>query len=149
MPYWHTSQSIDASLLPADSVAFTNCRLCINGCLTPRDSVLIASEGTGEILELHSQKPTHVYGGGEGQVIDLRNAILAPGFLELQTNGMRGFHFTHFEDEESYARKVEEVASYLPTQGVTGFWATVPTVESSEFKKVSNSLLHVYARILH
>ena len=71
-----------------------------------------------------------------GQVIDLDNAILAPGFLELQTNGMRGFHFTHFEDERKYGEKLDEVARYLPSQGVTGFWATIPTVHSEEFKKV-------------
>lgn len=69
-------------------------------------------------------------------VVDFDGAILAPGFIELQTNGMRGFHFTHFDDEHSYAAKIDDVARYLVTQGVTGFYATIPTVASGKFRKV-------------
>ena len=74
------------------------------------------------------------------KVIDLEGAIVAPGYIELQTNGMRGFHFTHFDDQASYSAKVDEIARYLVTQGVTAFYATIPTVSSEEFKKVSSRL---------
>ena len=70
-------------------------------------------------------------------IIDLQGATVSPGFLELQTNGLRGFHFTHFDEAASYAAKIDEVARYLPQTGVTGFWATIPTVHSDEFKKVT------------
>lgn len=68
--------------------------------------------------------------------MDLGGAIVGPGLIELQTNGMKGFHFTHFEDQHSYAQKLEDVARYLPSTGCTGFYATVPTVSSDDFKKV-------------
>ncbi|TKA74970.1 hypothetical protein B0A49_11430 [Cryomyces minteri] len=82
-----------------------NCRLCIDGELV--DGQMVVSDDTGLIL-----KRTGFIGG---DAVDLEGAIVAPGFRELQTNGMKGFHFTHFEDEEQYAKELEKVASYLVT----------------------------------
>lgn len=109
------------------SVALTNCRLCRNGKLI-EDESLIFNEQSGEILPANWD--------AEMETVDLGGAIVAPGFLELQTNGLRGFHFTHHDDEQSYAGKIDEVAKFLPRTGVTGFYATIPTVNSDEFKKV-------------
>jgi N-acetylglucosamine-6-phosphate deacetylase len=114
------------------TTTFTNCRLCIAGKLVQRD--LAVSHDTGRILD---GTPST-----ESETINLGGAIVAPGFIELQTNGMRGFHFTHFEDEQSYAKKVDEVARYLPSTGCTGFYATIPTVSSDDFKKVLLHCLH-------
>lgn len=108
--------------------SFMNCRLCRGGELIEGDQ-LVVSDDTGDILY-----PTGYIGG---DAVDLEDGIIAPGFLELQTNGMRGFHFTHFDDELYYANKMDDVAKYLKTQGVTGFYATIPTVSSSDFKRVS------------
>jgi N-acetylglucosamine-6-phosphate deacetylase len=105
---------------------FTNCRYILNGELV--EDHLVISDESGLILKRDG------YIGGEA--IDLEDNIIAPGFLELHTNGANGFHFTHFEDEKSYARKVDGIARYYATQGVTGFWATIPTVKSEEFQKV-------------
>lgn len=106
---------------------FMNCRLCRGGEIIEGDQ-LVVSDDTGDIL--------HRTGYIGGDAVDLEDGIIAPGFLELQTNGMKGFHFTHFDDEKSYAAKVDEVARYLPSTGVTGFYPTIPTVSSEEFKKV-------------
>ena len=105
---------------------FTNCRYVLNGQLV--DDHLVISDETGLILKREG------YIGGE--VVDLDDNIIAPGFLELHTNGANGFHFTHFEDEKSYRTKVDDIAKYYATQGVTGFWATIPTVKGDEFQKV-------------
>ena len=139
MPFEDKVTNIDGSLLPKDAIVFTNCRLCICGQLTQSNSVLIASASTGKTLDVIWKKPAQVSGSGNARIIDLGNKILAPGFLELQTNGMRGVHFTRFENEEKYEQNLEEVANYLPSQGVTGFWATVPTVKAEEFKTVCRS----------
>jgi N-acetylglucosamine-6-phosphate deacetylase len=109
------------------TTTFTNCQLCIAGKLVQRD--LVVSNDTGKILGDASS--------ADGETVDLGGATVAPGFIELQTNGMRGFHFTHFEDEQSYAKKVDEIARYLPSTGCTAFYATIPTVSSDDFKKVS------------
>lgn len=108
------------------TTVFTNCRVCEGGRLVNKN--LVISNDTGRIVDCDSSS-------GENTV-DLGGAIVAPGLIELQTNGMRGFHFTHFEDEQSHAQKVEEVAKYLPSTGCTSFYATIPTVSSDDFKKV-------------
>ena len=108
------------------TTVFTNCRVCEGGRLVHKDLVVL--NDTGRIVD-------GVSSSGQSTV-DLGGAIVAPGLIESQTNGMRGFHFTHFEDEQSYAQKVEEIAKYLPSTGCTSFYATIPTVSSDDFKKV-------------
>lgn len=107
--------------------SFVNCRLSEGGELV--DGRLVASEDSGRFLDRTG------YIGGE--IVDLEDRIVAPGFLELHTNGVNGFHFTHFENEATYARKLEDTAKYYVTGGVTGFWATIPTVTPDEFHRVS------------
>ncbi|KAK6397623.1 hypothetical protein LTR95_019492, partial [Oleoguttula sp. CCFEE 5521] len=107
---------------------FTKCRICRDGKLVTGEDFIVSTQ-TGLIVESTSKD--------DDEVIDLGNKILAPGFIELQTNGMRGFHFTHFEDDASYQKKLDEVARYLPSTGVTAFYATIPTVSSDDFKKVA------------
>ncbi|EMD88972.1 carbohydrate esterase family 9 protein [Bipolaris maydis ATCC 48331] len=108
---------------------FTNCRYVLNGELV--EDHLVISDETGFILKREG------YIGGEA--IDLEDAIIAPGFLELHTNGANGFHFTHFEDKTSYENKIDHLARYYATQGVTGFWATLPTIQADEFQKAPSS----------
>ena len=122
---------------------FTNCRYILNGELV--DDHLVISDETGLILKRDG------YIGGEA--VDLDDNIIAPGFLELHTNGVNGLHFTQFESEPTYARSIDAVARHYATQGVTGFWATIPTVEAAEFQRVSNppvqTLHHDILGLLH
>ncbi|KAK5175389.1 uncharacterized protein LTR77_000528 [Saxophila tyrrhenica] len=131
-----TALSLNASLLPESSTIFTNCRLCIGGVLTASKSAFIVSDG--KLDEVLYPDEGVIVGGPN--IINLNNAVVAPGFLELQTNGARGFHFTHFEDKEGYAAEIEKVSTYLPRTGVTGFYATIPTIASEEFKRVLPAL---------
>lgn len=108
---------------------FTNCRLCIGGKIVEGER-LVVSQDDGCFLA------TTGYIGGE--IMDLEDAIIAPGFLELHTNGVNGFHYTNYEDAASYQAGLDSVATYYPSQGVTGFWATVPTVEPEQYQKVGN-----------
>lgn len=109
-----------------------NCRLCVGGKLV--EDQLVVSDDTGLIL------PRTGYIGGDA--VDLEEGIIAPGLLELHTNGLLGFHFTHFTEEQEYAAQIDKAAKYLVTQGVTGFWATVPTVSSDKYKKVDMTSFH-------
>jgi len=102
---------------------------------------LVVSDDTGLIL------PRTGYIGGDA--VDLEEGIIAPGLLELHTNGLLGFHFTHFDDEKEYASQIEKAAKFLVTQGVTGFWATIPTVSSDEYKKVGFHLLSQASASFH
>ncbi|KAF2143250.1 carbohydrate esterase family 9 protein [Aplosporella prunicola CBS 121167] len=109
---------------------FTNCRYCLDGALV--DDHLVISEETGKII-----KRTGYIGG---EIVDLEGNIIAPGLLELHTNGVNGFHFTHFENNHQYELKLKETAEFYVTQGVTGFWATLPTVPPETFQKILPSL---------
>jgi N-acetylglucosamine-6-phosphate deacetylase len=106
---------------------FTNCRICVNGELLDGENFVI-SEDTGLILEST--------GSTDGKIVDLNDAIISPGFLELHTNGVNGFHFTSFEDEKLYGEKLEQTARFYVTKGITGFWATIPTVSAENYQKV-------------
>lgn len=106
---------------------FTNCRYVLDGDLV--EDHLVISDESGLILKREG------YIGGEA--VDLDDNIIAPGFLELHTNGANGFHFTHFDDEKRYAEKVDNIARYYATTGVTAFWATIPTIKSNEYQEVS------------
>jgi N-acetylglucosamine-6-phosphate deacetylase len=106
---------------------FTNCRLCINGKIVEGERFVV-SQDDGLILE------TTGYIGGE--IVDLDDAIIAPGFLELHTNGVNGFHYTHFEKSMDYHAELEKVSQYYPSQGITGFWATIASVEPEIYQQV-------------
>jgi N-acetylglucosamine-6-phosphate deacetylase len=106
---------------------FTNCRICVHGKLVDSERFVV-SDDTGLILEST--------GLASGETVNLNGAIIAPGFLELQTNGVNGFHFTSFNDEKQYNNKLEETAKFYVTQGITGFWATIPTVSAENYQKV-------------
>lgn len=105
---------------------FVNCRACIDGRLVPSEFTFSRE---GFILENDDSSQ-------KSEIIDLDNAILAPGFIELQTNGALGFHFAHQKPHAEYKAGVEKLAKYLPSTGVTGFFPTVPTVPSEVFKEV-------------
>lgn len=109
---------------------FTNCRYVLDGQLV--DDHLVISDETGLILKRDG------YIGGEA--IDLEDSIIAPGFLELHTSGANGFHFTHYENEAGYSNRLDHLARYYVTQGVTGFWATLPAAKHEEFQKILPSL---------
>jgi N-acetylglucosamine-6-phosphate deacetylase len=118
---------------------FTNCRLCVNGQLVEGER-LVVSQDDGLILQSTG------YIGGE--IIDLDDAIIAPGFLELHTNGVNAIHYTNFKDASDFHADLESVSHYYPSQGITGFWATVPTVESELYKKVDDKLENTFLCLL-
>jgi hypothetical protein len=108
-------------------LCFTNCQTCVSGELIPQDVYFSPEQG---IIV-----PNYYYRTEGVERIDLGGAIVAPGFLDLQTNGLQGVHFTQLgrkDDEE----KLLQVARSEARCGVTAFWCTVPTVEEGSWKKV-------------
>ena len=97
---------------------------------------LVVAEESGKILRRTG------YIGGE--VVDLEGATIAPGFIELQTNGVNGFHFTNFENDEQYEEMLEKTAKYYVTRGVTAFLVTIPTVKPELYRKVGAPILFRY-----
>lgn len=105
---------------------FVNCRQCISGKLVS-SPLTISSSG---FIVPNSSSTENI------EIVDLHNAIIAPGFLELQINGALGFHFAHVRAPSEYEAGVQKLANHLPTTGVTGFFPTVPTVSPGVFKHV-------------
>ncbi|KAF4630401.1 hypothetical protein G7Y89_g7747 [Cudoniella acicularis] len=104
-------------------IQFTNCRLCIGGNLLSSPLTI----GANGLIIPNSPLSQDTL------IVDLKGAIVSPGFLELQINGALGFHFARYEDSESYKAGVSTLAQYLPSTGVTGFYPTVPTVSPDVF----------------
>ncbi|CAL3972687.1 unnamed protein product [Diplocarpon coronariae] len=109
----------------SSATQFTNCRLCVNGGMI-LGSLTISQSGF--IIPSYPLPPNTTQ-------VDLQNAIISPGFLELQTNGALGFHFAHYSEPATYQAGVRKLAKYLPSTGVTGFYPTIPTVSSEIFQK--------------
>lgn len=56
---------------------------------------------------------------GDAELVDLRGHRLAPGYLELQLNGIHGIDLT------TEPERIWEVGTYLPRQGVAAFLPTI------------------------
>ncbi|KAG0646250.1 N-acetylglucosamine-6-phosphate deacetylase [Hyphodiscus hymeniophilus] len=104
---------------------FNNCRQCINGSLV---SLPLTISSSGLILPNSPLPPNTT-------IVDLKGAIISPGFIELQINGALGFHFAHCSDPTTYSAGVTKLAKYLPSTGVTGFYPTIPTVSKEVFQE--------------
>ena len=107
-------------------IRFINGPTCLQGrleetglCVDVNSGLIV--DGALEITSIH----------------DVQDHIIAPAFLELQTNGSAGFHFIHFENAESYRQNLVKVSRYLVSTGVGSYWATIPTVSSDVFTQVS------------
>ncbi|MCJ1403402.1 hypothetical protein MMC11_006625 [Xylographa trunciseda] len=107
-------------------VAFVEGYICLGGKLHKRSLYVDVKKGC--IVDGREVKAYEIY--------NLHGQIIAPAFLELQTNGCAGFHFTNFETPESYQAQLNAISRYLVSTGVGSFWATLPTVSPKVFKQV-------------
>ncbi|KAI4277910.1 MAG: hypothetical protein L6R38_005351 [Xanthoria sp. 2 TBL-2021] len=108
-----------------------NTRICCNGSLIDKDELYVNG-----VTGLFENSLTDSEGNTDLKTIDMENHIIAPAFIELQTNGCLGMHFTNFEDEGGYRANLEIVSRYLVEKGVGGFYVTLPTVKADIFKKI-------------
>ncbi|EDK36380.2 hypothetical protein PGUG_00478 [Meyerozyma guilliermondii ATCC 6260] len=123
-------------------IRFTNGHLCDNGVLY-HDVDLYVDKDNGTI---YGQVPPPT--GSKIEVVDLGGNVLAPGFLDIQNNGIYGLNFSDLR-EGATKKDVKEfqnfyrdaMAKYLTT-GVT---STCPTV-TSNFPEVYNNVLPLYRR---
>ncbi|KAL9603619.1 MAG: hypothetical protein Q9179_002137 [Wetmoreana sp. 5 TL-2023] len=81
--------------------ALTNARVCYHGYL--HHVPIYIDTSTGLIIPPPLPSPPLQQ---QVETIDLKNRILAPAFIELQTNGALGVHFTRFTDAESYGENL-------------------------------------------
>lgn len=105
---------------------FINCGKCSHGSL---DISPLTINEDGMIID-------NQFCDADAEVVDLKDSIIAPGFIELQINGALGFHFANYLDPTSYHDGVQKLSQYLPSTGVTAFYPTVPTVRPDVFHNV-------------
>ncbi|EEH03121.1 N-acetylglucosamine-6-phosphate deacetylase [Histoplasma capsulatum var. duboisii H88] len=116
---------------------FTNCRLPLNGHLVEQD--LWVDSATGKILQ--DQQAFYEFQLCPDQTVDLGGRILAPGFIDVQLNGARGFDFSVPQPtKEEYDAGFRKVNLALVRTGVTSYLPTVTSQESWVYKKVLPSL---------
>lgn len=113
---------------------FTNCNLIDNGEVYAHKDLYIDNE-THKIVE--TPDPSKVT-----EVIDLEGQYLAPGFLDLQNNGIYGVSFSNINSESTdqevamfQAKYNDAMTKYLST-GVTGMCPTLPSTFPKVYKKV-------------
>ena len=130
------------SSLSPPLICFTNCLICLHGELLPQD--LYFSPETGLIT------PNYYFRAENVERVDMGGQIIAPGFIDLQTNGMAGIHFTNLastpsnttftEDSETDEQKLTRIANMELSAGVTAFYATLPTVPSNRWAEILPTL---------
>ncbi|XP_055844077.1 N-acetylglucosamine-6-phosphate deacetylase [Episyrphus balteatus] len=109
-------------------IQFTNCRLLRNHSIIKEDLLI----RNGKIIN-----PEPVFFDEKKipeKVIDCKNAIIAPGFIDLQINGGYGVDFSY--DIDTVAEGVIKVAKGLITNGVTSFCPTLVSSPSEIYRKV-------------
>lgn len=97
---------------------FTSAQLVIDGSITIGDLWI----SNGKIIPPQSQAD---------QVIDLKENIIAPGFIDLQINGAFGCDFTRNPEN------VDAIAQQLVQYGITGF---LPTLVSSDISHYHHAI---------
>lgn len=81
----------------------------------------------------------------KAKVIDCKNAIIAPGFIDLQINGGFGVDFTSdIKDAESCIDALQKVGSGILSHGVTSY---CPTIVTSPSKVFHQSLKHIKKQV--
>lgn len=118
---------------------FTNGRLCDNGKLWKED--LYVDNKKGVIVE----KPKD---STEIKVVDLKGHILAPGFLDIQNNGLYGVNFSSVGRDSTAEDLIKFKRDYLDAMGKyvhTGVTSLCPTVVSS-FPEVYHKMLPIFKR---
>ncbi|CUM53410.1 uncharacterized protein AC631_00513 [Debaryomyces fabryi] len=117
---------------------FTNCHLCDQGTIL-NDGELYVDNSTGRIVN----KPEK---GAKVEVVDLEGNILAPGFIDIQNNGIFGLNFSSLNaesSEEDVAGFINHYRDAMAKYLGTGVTAICPTV-TSNFPEVYEKVLPVY-----
>lgn len=118
---------------------FTNCRLCVDGTLVHNGDLYVDTK-SGKIVD----RPLH----GSVRTIDLQGRILAPGYIDIQNNGIYGLNFSALNADSSPADVAEFKSFYRDCMAKylkTGVTALCPTV-TSNFPEVYEKVLPVYRR---
>lgn len=123
-----------------DVFMLRNANVCHEGQLL-RGQDLRFSGSTGLILSstVNETSPSGAVDTSATQTSLLELAVddvVAPGLIELQTNGLCGIHFTTLT-EENHEDSLQKVSLEMAKNGVTAWYATIPTVEGSRWKEVS------------
>lgn len=120
-------------------VRFTNCQLCDDGKLSPGD--LFVDTSSGKII-LRPADSSNV------QTIDLKGSILAPGFIDIQNNGIYGLNFSAL-NSSSTASDIKQFAAFykdcMAKYLTTGVTALCPTI-TSNFHDVYQKVLPIYVK---
>lgn len=130
---------------PPTLITFTNAKLILPGHAVPTPGSLTCCKKTGLIVSIDVESSSTGLGqnsiSANRKKVDCNGQILAPGFLDLQTNGMAGVHFTSLcnpddESSEGDVLRLTKCAKLLPSSGTTAFWATIPTVSQQRWRAI-------------
>lgn len=117
---------------------FTNCHLCDHGKLYYNTDLYVDND-SGKIVEEPNAKD-------QIETVDLKGNILAPGFMDIQNNGLFGLNFSSLnanstpEDVQGFRNHYHDAMAKYLTTGVTSLCPTV----TSNFPEVYEKVVPVY-----
>lgn len=112
-----------------EKIAFTNCSLAISGKLVNKD--LVFNDDEGSIIDIVEHAPE------DATAIDLKGAIVSPGLLDLQNNGMIGESFgVKASSDAEYKATIDKICQFYVKHGATGLCPTVFTTTPEIFHSV-------------
>lgn len=113
-----------------------NTAVCFNGVAEKRRIIFSASG------QIESSALSDYTSGTDIGEIDAhqtvrveRDETLIPGLIELHTNGLAGVHFTTLT-AANHENLLSKVALEMAKNGVTAWYATIPTVHENKWKEV-------------
>ncbi|ODV77174.1 carbohydrate esterase family 9 protein [Suhomyces tanzawaensis NRRL Y-17324] len=118
---------------------YTNCHLIDNGEIYPNTDLWVDNA---------SKTICAPPGSGSVRVVDLKGQYLAPGFIDIQNNGIYGLNFSNLnadssdEDIRAFYQFYQDAMTKYVATGVT---ATCPTV-TSNFPEVYEKVLPFYKK---
>lgn len=118
----------------------TNCHLCDKGVITHNADLYIDTV-SGKIVDPPSNK-------NGIRTIDLKGKIVAPGYIDIQNNGIYGLNFSALNGSSSDAEIAEFKAFYRDVMAKylkSGVTSLCPTV-TSNFPEVYEKVLPIYRR---
>ncbi|KAK2865031.1 hypothetical protein FQN49_003977 [Arthroderma sp. PD_2] len=129
--------SVAKDILTPRVTKFTNCRVPCGQRLIEQD--LWVDSVSGKILQ--DQHAFYEDKVCPDQIIDLGGRILAPGFIDVQINGAKGFDFSVPQPTKKlFDEGLKEAAQALMKMGVTSYLPTVTSQSKDVYPKVLPSL---------
>lgn len=109
--------------------------VCHNGGVQEK-YIIFSTSGYIEASAAEDVTNTQLKASKAEDCVSVRSGeTVIPGLIELHTNGLAGVHFTTLTSD-NHEELLSKVAYEMAKNGVTAWYATIPTVHASRWTEV-------------